>query len=200
MAEPRSLPEAEVGVRSAAWWGLVVGLAVLGSFLATLISSYLYLLVEADAWPPRGVPRPSLPMPLLATAALAASAILLRWAWPGARLDRLGTATRPLGAILILALAFMVVAGVDLIGTEFRPWDHAYGSAYFVLVGFAWILVASAVPLGGIVLVRLATARGDGRMALLGLRSFILYWGFTVVSWLLVFFTVYVVPHLGALS
>lgn len=200
MSGPRTLPVAEVGARSPAWWGLLVGLAVLGTFLATLVSSYLYLLVEADVWPPRGVGRPPLLLPLLATGALVASAVPLRWAWPGARIDRLRPAIRPLGLTVALALAFLVTGAIDLAGTEFRPSDHAYGSIYFLLVAFAWIVTVSGLVLGGIVLTRLATSREPGRMALLGLRSFVAYWTFVVVSWLMVFFTVYVVPYLGGVA
>lgn len=197
MREPRSLPEAEVGARSTSWWGLIVGLVVLGAAVATMISSYLYLLVEADVWPPEGVGRPALGLPLLATAVLALSVVPLPRVWPGARPDRLRAVPVPLAISVGLGLAFLVLSAVDLARVDFRPSDHAYGSAYFVLVGLVWVLAAAGVVLGGVALARVGSAGDPGPLPLLGVRSFVLYWAFVGIAWLGAFTTVYLVPHLG---
>lgn len=197
MTEPRTLPEAEVGARSTSWWGLIMGLAVIGTAVATLISSYLYLLVESDFWPPEGVGRPALGFPLLATAALALSMLPLRRAWPGTERDRLGAVSAPVAIIVGLGLAFLVLALVDLFRVDFEPSDHAYGSAYFVLVLVAWVLGAAGVLFGALVLARVGSSDDSAHLPLLGVRSFVLYWGFVGLVWLGVFGTVYVIPYLG---
>jgi heme/copper-type cytochrome/quinol oxidase subunit 3 len=196
VTEPRTLPEAEVGARSHSWWGLVMGLVVIGVAVATLISSYLYLLVESDFWPPEGVGRPSLGFPLLATVALVLSLVPLRRAWPGTDPDRLRGSAGPIAIMVGLGLAFLALSPVDLFRVGFGPSDHAYGSVYFVLVGLAWVLAAAGVLFGALVLARVATSE-QAYLPLLGVRSMVLYWGFVGLVWLGVFGTVYVVPYLG---
>lgn len=196
MTEPRTLPEGEVGARSHSWWGLIMGLVVIGTAVATLISSYLYLLVESELWPPEGVDHPALGYPVIATVVLALSMLPMRRAWPGTDRDRLRGAAAPIAVIVALGLGFLVLSLVDLFRVDFGPGDHAYGSVYFILVLLAWVLAAAGVLFGFLVLARVATS-DEAYLPLLGVRSFVLYWGFVGLVWLGAFGTVYVVPYLG---
>lgn len=187
--------EVGAGVRSNGWWGLAVGLGVIGTALATLVSSYFFLMVESEAWPPPGIEPPRLVLPVAATSVLAVSILVARSLLVGARAGRVGSMRTWAGAAVGLGAAFLVLVWLDLAAAGFGPATHAYGSLVFLLGGFLWVLALAGVILAASLHLRLYGRREAARDLVLTARAFVLYWGFVVGSWVLVFLTVYLTPH-----
>lgn len=160
------------------WWGMLLLIAAEATLLGTLIASYFYLRFQASAWPPPGIPAPSVTAPLLLTAALVATTAPMIAAALAARGGRTATAMR------LLVLATLVQAGYlaaqvvlfkhDLASLD--PRDTAYGSVYFTLLGVHHAHVAVGIALNLGLLARLAGGLTNYR--LIGVSAGALYWSF----------------------
>ena len=101
------------------------------------------------------------------------------------------------GLLLTLALgtAFLVVQGVEYHAKRFGPRTNAYASAFYTVTGFHGAHVA--VGLLMLLIVSLRAFRGHfaaGRHEAVTNVSW--YWHFVDVVWLVVFTSLYLVPHL----
>jgi heme/copper-type cytochrome/quinol oxidase subunit 3 len=125
------------GGPSTAWWGMAMLLVSEGMLFGAMIAGYYYLRLQADTWPPAGVPEPPVAVPLILVGVLALTSIPMQLASGAAEAGRRRT------VLLLLLAAFVVQSGYlayelhsyagDL--GSFAPSDHAYGSIYFVLLG-----------------------------------------------------------------
>src|SRR5437763_16319976 len=82
------------------WWGMALFLCAEVTIFGTLLATYFYLDFDAPRWPPAGVERPSVVLPLLATGVLLATGIPMFLA---SKASRAG-ARRAVIAMLSLAL------------------------------------------------------------------------------------------------
>jgi len=105
-----------------------------GSFVGT----YYYLRFTTRVWPPDGLPKPALAVPLVLVACLTATSVPMQLASRAARAGRLG-ATR-----LFLVVALFVQSGYfafesndfgEQIKHRFDITRNAYSSIYYVLLG-----------------------------------------------------------------
>ena len=171
------------------WWGMAIFIAGETTFFALLISSYFYLRFQVDQWPPPGVEKPKVLLPLVLAAILVASAVPLAGA---VRAGRRGLAGR---AWLLVLLALAVQAGY--LGIQFHafmsdldkvhPKASAYGSIYIALTGLHHLHVAVGILLEIWIVVRLWAGLTNYR--LVALRVVALYWYFVVTVGVAVVFT-----------
>jgi heme/copper-type cytochrome/quinol oxidase subunit 3 len=118
-------------------WGVILLIATEATLFGTLLASYFYLRLRVVDWPPPGVPRPSVTLPLVLTAALVATSAPIVLA---VRAARRGDAR---AAWLLLAVALAVQGaylGVQLHLflsdlDKLAPDRTAYASIYFTLLG-----------------------------------------------------------------
>jgi heme/copper-type cytochrome/quinol oxidase subunit 3 len=91
-----------------------------------LIGTYFYLRFSARHWPPDGIGKPSVTVPLVLSLVLVASVVPLR------RGGRLGIALA-----LVLQAGYFAYAVHDFADhlRSFTPQTDAYGSIYYVLLG-----------------------------------------------------------------
>lgn len=160
------------------WWGMLLLLAAEATLFGTLIASYFYLRFQASAWPPAGIPAPSVTLPLLLTAALVATTV------PMLATARAARGGRTAAAVWLLVLATLVQGGYlaaqvvlfkhDL--SSLDPRDTAYGSLYFALLGLHHAHVAVGIALNLGLAVRLAGGLTNYR--LIGVSALALYWSF----------------------
>jgi heme/copper-type cytochrome/quinol oxidase subunit 3 len=165
-------------VRPSGWWGMALFVAAEATLFGTLFGTYFYLRFNAVHWPPRGIDAPSATLPLILTAALVATSVVVQAALAAARNGRPGRA----GAALFLALAVqcgylathLVLFAHDL--DKFRPGGSAYASIYFTLLGAhdAHVVVGLALELW--LVVRLMS--GLSRYRLIALQTTAFYWHF----------------------
>ncbi|HEX5450120.1 MAG TPA: hypothetical protein VFW85_08695 [Gaiellaceae bacterium] len=109
-----------------AWWGMMMLVAAELTLFGALIGTYFYLRFSVSPWPPDGIAKPSLLVPIVLAAVLVASVVPLRLG------TRLGVAV----ALVMQAgyFAFAVHEFADGL-RSFTPQSDAYGSIYYVLLG-----------------------------------------------------------------
>lgn len=169
-ADPRQA--APIGV-----WGMALFLCSEVALFGTLFGSYFYLESSDKRWPPPGVPRPEVLMPVLATVYLLITLLPVHLA---ARASRSGRRARTVLAIALAMvcqcgyLAWQIVLFTDDLH-KFSPQQSAYGSIYFTIlaVHHAHVLLGIALDL---VLIWQLIARGLTRYWLIAVRNLALYW------------------------
>ena len=175
-------------------WGMLLLIATEGSLFGYLLFSYFYLgALSTGPWPPHGPPELKLVLPN--TLVLLLSSGTVAWAESGIRRGRTGALRAGLLLTLALGTAFLVVQGIEYHAKRFGPRTNAYASAFYTVTGFHGAHVA--VGLLMLLIVSLRAFRGHfaaGRHEAVTNVSW--YWHFVDVVWLVVFTSLYLVPHL----
>jgi cytochrome c oxidase subunit III len=123
--------------RPAAWWGMWILIASEATLFGAFIGTYFFLRFKTGIWPPDGIPKPALVVPLILLAVLVSTSIPMRLG-ANAALDRRLSATR-----LFIAIALVVQAGyfayaVHDFSDQLHRFDitrNAYSSIYYTLLG-----------------------------------------------------------------
>lgn len=187
------LPSYAFGHRSLMWWGTLGLIAIEGTVFALAIVSYFYLRSLAPRWPLNALP-PELLWGTLSTVVLLASML------PNHMLKRAAEA----GDLRRLRIAFLACLAFSLIFLalrvfEFRGlnvwWDtDAYGSVVWLLLGLHTLHLITDTYDTGVLAVLMFTGPLEGRR-LVDASENAQYWYFVVLSWLPIYFVIYLAPH-----
>ena len=160
------------------WWGMALFIAGETTFFALMIASYFYLRFQNTHWPPVGVEKPKVALPLILTAILVASAVPLMGAVRAALAGRVGRTW------VLLLVAFVMQGGY--LGVQIHeyvseldkmsPHASAYSSIYFTLLGIHHVHVAAGILLELWLVGRLLGGLTNYRLT--ALRVIALYWYF----------------------
>jgi len=131
---------------SAGWWGMVILVASEATLFGAFIGTYFYLRFRTTPWPPDGIPKPALVVPLILLASLVATTIPMSFASRAAQAGRLG-ATRFLIAVVLVVQAGYFAYEVHDFADQIHRVDitrNAYSSIYYTLLGadHAHVLIA----------------------------------------------------------
>jgi heme/copper-type cytochrome/quinol oxidase subunit 3 len=158
------------------WWGTLLFVCSEATLFGLLIASYFYLRFYNDHWPPPGVEKPKVLVPLVLTAILVSTVVPLFFAVRAARLGRARVAW------MLVLLALVVQAGY--LGVQFHefasdldkmsPKDSSYASIYFTLLGAHHLHVLVGILAELWLVGRLLTGMTNYR--LVALRCIALYW------------------------
>jgi heme/copper-type cytochrome/quinol oxidase subunit 3 len=159
------------------WWGMALFLCSEVTIFGTLLATYFYLDFDAPRWPPAGVERPSVVLPLVATGVLVATTIPMFLA------SKASVAGARRAVIAMLSVALVVqccyLAGQVLLFkhdlNHISPKATAYGSIYFTILAAHHAHVVLGILLTGAVLWFVAV-RGLTNYWLIGVRGVALYW------------------------
>ena len=171
------------------WWGAILLIASEAALFGCLIASYFYLRFDSTSWPPDGIEKPAVVLPLVFTAMLVATCAPVFLA---VRAARAGEVRR---AWWLLALASAVQAtylGLQIhlfVGEldSFGPQVDAYASAYYALLGLHHAHVAVGLGLDLWVLAKLLGGLTNYRLT--AIRILALYWYFVSAMAVLVVLT-----------
>jgi heme/copper-type cytochrome/quinol oxidase subunit 3 len=171
------------------WWAVLLFVCSEATFFGVLISSYFYLRFQVAHWPPPGIEKPKVVLPLILTGVLVASVVPMAGAVRAAKLGRRGA------ALLLVVVAFVIQAaylGVQM--HEFlsdldkvHPKASAYGSVYITLIGAHHLHVIAGLFMQAWLISRLAGGLTNYRLN--GLRAISLYWYFVAAIAIPVVFT-----------
>jgi heme/copper-type cytochrome/quinol oxidase subunit 3 len=190
LAGPKS-PRAEIG-----WWGMVVFCLTEGALFAYLIGSYFYLGVSNPAWPPAGIERPKLLLPLIMTALLLSSSFVLRSGEKAFERSALGRFRVSTLVTILLGLGFLLLQFQEYRNKlpKMGPRTHAYASIFYTITGFHGVHV-----LVGLLLLAWTFARewtGNLRpQRPHSLKITSLYWHFVDGVWLVILAALYLSPR-----
>ena len=155
---------------------MVAFVATEATLFGTLIGTFVYLRLHNSQWPPPGVDKPRVLVPVLATALLVATSVPMQASWSAAKrgLDR--RAWRLLAVAFVVQVAYLVWQLHDYVDEihEYPPSHNSYSSITAVLLGTDHAHVIVGLLLDVWLLVQLARRVTSYR--LVGLRSTAFYW------------------------
>jgi heme/copper-type cytochrome/quinol oxidase subunit 3 len=193
---PRRKPPA-LATRPNGWWAMLLFIATEASLFGVLIATYFYLRFETLTWPPPGIEKPKILLPLLLTLALVSTSVPMALAERAIKHGRRRALQLWLLAALALASAYLLLQALqfhkDL--DKFSPQDNAYASIYYTLTGTHAAHVAAGLLFN--FWIQTGAWRGayrPGRYAAVQVTA--LYWHFVNALALAVFATAYLSPSL----
>ena len=174
---------------SSASWGVLLLIATEFTLFASLIATYFYLRFKDPTWPPPGVPKPEVTLPLVFTGMLVVSVVPLAGAVGAAKAARVKLAWwlfALAAALQATYLGLQIHLFVDDFD-RFTPSGSAYGSIYFLLLGLHHAHVAVGLAVDAWLLTKLLGGLTNYR--LLALRVISYYWYFVAAIAIPVVFT-----------
>ncbi len=175
--------------------GIVVWLGSELMFFSGLFAAYFTVRSQAPAWPPPGVELETV-IAAVFTAVLVVSSGTMHLADTALRRGQRASARTWLVATLVLGGLFVANQVREFASLAFSVSSHAYGSVYYLMVGFHALHVAAGLALLGLAVVRLAPREGDPMAvterdaAAVEVTSY--YWHFVDVVWIGMFTTIFV--------
>lgn len=183
--------------RSLAWWGMVMTIVTEGMLFALLIFVYYYLYSIARQWPLGEIEPPELLVVSIRTVLLFASSATMSVADRAIARGRIGVTKIALIATFLLGAVFMAghVEEMLRLPAEYTWSTNVYGSLFYVIVNFhgAHLLVGLLFLAFSYVALSRGRYSADDHE---GLKVTGMYWHFVDVVWVVVFPTLYLVPHL----
>jgi cytochrome c oxidase subunit 3 len=182
--------------RSLAWWGVATLVMTEGTLFGLLIFTYYYLYARAPEWPLGDIRAPELMVVSIRTVLLFLSSATMSLADRAMQKGRQGLTK--LGLMLTFLLGAVFLAGhveeMVRLPEEFTWATNVYGSLFYVIVNFH----GAHLTVGLLFLAFSYIALSRGRYSASsheGLKVTGIYWHFVDVVWVVVFPTLYLVPH-----
>lgn len=121
----------------AAVWGMLILIASEGMLFASFIATYFYLRFHNHVWPPAGVPKPDLLVPIVMLAVLVSTSVPMQLASLAVRAGRLAATRLFLFAALFVQAGYFAFELHDYTDQlhRFDATTGSYGSIYFTLLG-----------------------------------------------------------------
>src|SRR5207302_3509938 len=173
-----------------AWWGMVMVIATEGMVFVILIAAYLFLRASSAHWPPPGVELPKLDLSTPFSFVLWGSSIPIFWVESSIRKHRMDRVRLGLFISFVMGLAFVGYTLYDFNGLHFGWRDHAYGSAFYTIVGLHLLHVIVGLAMSIIVQIK-AWQNKFSTDRHITVDIFSLYWHFVDAVWLVVFPTLF---------
>ena len=190
------LPEGWKPSQEVGWWAMMLVCASEAALFAYFIVSYFYLGVVNPAWPPAGTELPKLEKPLIMTALLVSSSIVLYLVEKQRERGKRAAYRAGMVVTVLLGLGFL---GLQV--TEYQekvktmgPTTHAYASLFYTITGFHGAHVAFGLLLLLFTLLRDVRGRIDPERPI-PVKVTSLYWHFVDAVWLVILTTLYLSPR-----
>jgi heme/copper-type cytochrome/quinol oxidase subunit 3 len=171
------------------WWGVLLFICTEATIFALMIASYFYLRFYNAQWPPAGIDKPKVALPLVLTTVLVSTVVPLFMAVRSARLGHVRAAWLLVLAALVVQSAYLGVQIHEFTSEldKMSPKDSSYASIYFTLLGAHHIHVAVGILLELWLVGRLLSGITNYRF--IALRAIALYWYFVAALGVAVVFT-----------
>lgn len=194
-ARPINLPTAVSGSRSTGWWGMIILILNEAVLFAALVASYFYVRFNTPVWPPEGIKRPELILPVIMTIVLLSSSYFMHRAQRGIRnVDQQGLRVG-LGIAFVLGLIFLAIQLFEYSRSEFAPQRNGYSSLFFTITGIHGLHVLVALLMN--LVIQLLAYRGHFTATrFLAVENVALYWHFVDVVWLVIVASLYLSTYL----
>ena len=171
------------------WWGVLLFICTEATLFGLMIGSYFYLRFYSEHWPPVGVDKPKLALPLALTAVLVTTTVPLFLAVRSARRGRARAAWLFVLIAVVVQAAYLGIQIHEFTSDldKMSPKDSSYASIYFTLLGAHHFHVAAGILLELWLVARLLGGMTNYR--LIALRCIALYWYFVAALAVPVVFT-----------
>jgi len=178
-----------------ATWGTALMMLFVGIAFSSLLLAYFYLRLENPLWPPAGITEPNLVRALFAAALVVASGAAVLAALRRVRADNQGGFVGALAGALVLAGGGGIVQYLDIAAMSFDGTTHAYGSIFYTLTGFIYVVTIAAMI--AVAMMLFWAIRGQYTVRRhAAIANVARFWAAMVVVWVVGFGTLYVGPYL----
>jgi cytochrome c oxidase subunit 3/cytochrome c oxidase subunit I+III len=193
------LPRHAAGPVSFSWWGMVMLIVTEAMLFVSLFGAYFYLrFTSGPEWPPGGIDKPSLFLPLLMSVILWSSSVPVHLAATAAEKGNRRRLKVGLLVGFVLGATFLMLQLVvewPEAAHEFLPADNSYGALFFTLTGLHGAHIVVGLMMNAFV--QAQAWRGHyGPGDHVTVQNFALYWHFVDAMWVLILATLYLSPHL----
>jgi heme/copper-type cytochrome/quinol oxidase subunit 3 len=189
------LPPYDISNQSPLFWGQVLMCLIEGSLLCMLIATYFYLRLSVDVWPGPGVHLPGLPYSIWALVPLIASCAGSYLASEAAKKNSRSGMLWGLGLNLVLAIAFLVLRGLEWNSLNFTWTSDAHGSIVWTILFLHSYDIVADVFMTAVLIVIVASGRCGPRQRI-GVHVDSVLWYFLVGIWIPLYGVVYWAPRL----
>lgn len=193
----------ETKQRHPLWWGIMGLVVVEVTVVAGFLVSYFYLALAQGprpdfegmrAWPPPGIEPLPLLYPTISLLLLGFCAWSMFYAGKAMRKEQRGRLVASFVACSIAGGAVLYLRWLQLQLFPFRWDEHAYGSMVWLLTGFHFVHVTSAVI--GTAAIGVLAAKGYyGKKRMLAVDVDTLYWYFVSFAWAPIYLVLYWSPR-----
>ena len=199
-ARANDLPRYAAGSTSLAWWGMVFLIITEAMLFVSLLGAYFYLrFTNGPVWPPDGIDKPDLFLPLVMSAILWSSSVPVHVAHAAIRTGERGRVKVALALGFLLGAAFLfiqlAIEWPEML-REFHPTDNSYGALFYTLTGLHGSHVFVGLGISAYIQMRVWKGHFDEKRHV-SIQNFTMYWHFVDAVWVLILATVYLSPHLG---
>ena len=189
------IPVRPNGSRIVSNWAMNLMILLVGIALSSLLFSYFYIRVDSTTWPPAGIPLPSLLWPAISTLLFVISGAAIWWARQGIQRDNQSQLRVGLAVGFGLGVVALAVLGYDFWQIPFSHEIHAYGSLFYTLIGFLFMIVGGGLFQNA--LTQIWTWKGNySAREYVAIDVGVRYWLATIVYWLGIVATLYLSPYL----
>jgi cytochrome c oxidase subunit I+III len=170
------VPFGATRARPNGWWGMVLFVATEATLFGTLIGTYVYLRFHNATWPPPGIAKPAVLVPVLLTVALLATSVPIQLSWLAAQAGRARRAWTLLAGAFAVQTGYLVWQLHDWLASIHHdpPSRSTYSSILTTMLGFDHAHVLLGLVLDAWLLLQLA--RRITAYRLVGLRAVAFYW------------------------
>lgn len=177
-------------------WGMILFIVTEGIFFVSLISGYHFLRMMAPAWPPAGINRPDLVLPLINTVLLISSSIAYIVAERALRKGHLSRLRSGLVVAVVLGVIFLSLQGYEYSRSTLVASADAYSGLFYTITGIHGVHVLVGVIMLLATLIWASTDRFDQTKHAV-VTNVGYYWHFVDVVWVvLVLPSIYFAPYL----
>lgn len=187
-------PTARRGMTTAQW-GVLMVIATEAMVFVILLSGYFFLRAASKEWPPPGVEPPKLALAWPFTLVLWGSSVPVFWADAAVKRGHDLQVRAGLALSWVMGASFLAYTVYDFNELHFGWRDHAYGSAFYTIVGLHSLHLVVGLAMGLVVQAKAWTNRysphGHASM-----QVFSYYWHFVDLVWVAVFPSLFLSAHI----
>lgn len=189
------LPTFAFGSRSPLWWGTICIMIVEGSMFLFGLITYFYLQGTQYEWPPGANQLPGVTFATINTVILLLSVYpnhLIKKAATKLELDKV---QKLLLVMSGAAVVFLVIRGFEFTQLGVRWDDNAYGSILWTLLGLHTVHLLTDAFDTMVMTAMMYRQPVEGRR-FVDVSENAEYWYFVIVTWLPIYFAVYLYPRM----
>jgi cytochrome c oxidase subunit 3 len=190
-----ALPSHGFGLRSVLVWGALLAIAIEGTMMALALVSFLYIRGNYQVWPPTGLGPSAFRLAAVQMGLLLVSLVPTILTNRAAVRERFLATRRWLLVATAFSVVITVLRGFELPRIEFR-WDqHAYGSAFWLVLGIHIThLVSGVVDFGMTAALMYGARQRFEKKHYTDVESAGILWYFVVIEWIIAYPILYLMP------
>lgn len=192
--QEHGIPVRTGGSRAVTRGGMMLAILIIWIALACFLFGYFYTRLENTTWPMDNLPVPNWPLALLSIVIMLAAAGASYWTLSRIRQGQRRLMQSGLAGVFVLGLIALGVQLYDYSQLTFDWQTNAYGSYFYTLGGFAFVILLGGLIMNGVLLFwssrGLYTARRHT-----GVEVVTLYWYSLAALWMVTFATLYGIPY-----